>query len=35
MTAWRAPKVERLWNILENFDWDKVEVKKWWRTQKN
>jgi transcriptional regulator with XRE-family HTH domain len=28
MTAWRAPKVERLWNILENFDWDKVEVKK-------
>ncbi|MNW55214.1 hypothetical protein D3C74_328620 [compost metagenome] len=23
MTAWRAPKVERLINILETFDWDK------------
>lgn len=24
MTAWRAPKVERLLKILETFDWDKV-----------
>lgn len=23
MTAWRAPKVERLLTILETFDWDK------------
>jgi len=27
MTAWRAPQVERLWKILENFDWSKIEVK--------
>lgn len=27
MTAWRAPQVERLWNILENFDWSKIETK--------
>lgn len=26
MTAWRAPKVERLLKILESFAWDKVEV---------
>jgi hypothetical protein len=26
MTAWRAPKVERLLKILETFDWDSVEV---------
>lgn len=25
MTAWRAPKVERLLNILENFDWDSID----------
>lgn len=25
MTAWRAPKVERLLKILENFDWAKIE----------
>jgi hypothetical protein len=24
MTAWRAPKVERLLKILENFDWDSL-----------
>lgn len=24
MTAWRAPKVERLLKLLETFDWDKV-----------
>jgi len=24
MTAWRAPKMERLMKILETFDWDKV-----------
>ena len=24
MTAWRAPKVERLLEILETFDWDKA-----------
>ena len=24
MTAWRAPKVEKLLKILENFDWDSV-----------
>lgn len=26
MTAWRAPKVEKLLKILETFDWDKVEI---------
>lgn len=26
MTAWRAPKVERLMKILETFDWDKVQL---------
>ncbi len=26
MTAWRAPEVSRLLNILENFDWDSVVV---------
>lgn len=25
MTAWRAPKVERLLKILETFDWDLVQ----------
>ncbi|MEC5219992.1 hypothetical protein [Bacillus atrophaeus] len=25
MTAWRAPKVERLLNILESFDWDSIK----------
>lgn len=24
MTAWRAPKVEKLLKILENFDWNRV-----------
>lgn len=24
MTAWRAPKVERLLKILETFDWDRL-----------
>jgi len=24
MTAWRAPKVERLIRILESFDWDSI-----------
>lgn len=24
MTAWRSPSVERLWDILENFDWEQV-----------
>lgn len=27
MTAWRAPKVEKLLNILSTFDWDSIEVK--------
>lgn len=27
MTAWRAPKVERLLKILESFDWDSIEAK--------
>lgn len=27
MTAWGAPKVERLLNILMAFDWDSVQVK--------
>ncbi len=27
MTAWRAPKVERLLNILMSFDWDSVQVR--------
>ncbi|MFJ7950365.1 hypothetical protein ACIQZG_02435 [Lysinibacillus sp. NPDC096418] len=27
MTAWRAPKVEKLLNILMSFDWDSVQVK--------
>lgn len=26
MTAWRAPKVERLMKILETFQWDKVRL---------
>lgn len=25
MTAWRAPKMERLMKILESFDWDSVK----------
>lgn len=25
MTAYRASKVERLWEILENFDWDSIK----------
>ncbi len=28
MTAWRAPKVERLLKILESFDWESIESKK-------
>ncbi|MCY9099539.1 hypothetical protein MOF24_17630 [Bacillus inaquosorum] len=28
MTAWRAPKVERLLNILESFDWKSIEISK-------
>lgn len=27
MTAWRAPKVERLLNILETFDWESISTK--------
>ncbi|WP_212934917.1 hypothetical protein [Bacillus hominis] len=27
MTAWRAPKVKRLLNILETFDWDAISTK--------
>ncbi|MCF7618595.1 hypothetical protein MOB44_19535 [Bacillus sonorensis] len=27
MTAWRAPKVERLLKILETFDWDSIKTK--------
>lgn len=27
MTAWRAPKVERLLNILETFDWESISAK--------
>jgi len=26
MTAWRAPKVERLLNILETFDWESIST---------
>ncbi|MCY7919080.1 hypothetical protein [Bacillus vallismortis] len=26
MTAWRAPKVERLLNILETFEWKSIET---------
>ncbi|MFW5438862.1 hypothetical protein [Paenibacillus apiarius] len=26
MTAWRAPKVERLLNILTTFDWDSIKA---------
>lgn len=26
MTAWRAPEVSRLLDVLENFDWDSVVV---------
>lgn len=26
MTAWRAPEVSRLWNILDKINWDKVET---------
>ena len=25
MTAWRAPKVKKLMEILESFDWDSIE----------
>lgn len=25
MTAWRAPQVEKLWNILEQTNWDALE----------
>lgn len=25
MTAWRAPEVARLWNILDKINWDEVE----------
>ena len=25
MTAWRAPKMERLFKILESFDWDAIK----------
>ncbi|PRR87357.1 hypothetical protein [Bacillus atrophaeus] len=28
MTAWRAPKVERLLNILESFDWSSITISK-------
>lgn len=24
MTAWRSPKVKRLWDILETFDWNSI-----------
>ncbi|KEK23505.1 hypothetical protein [Bacillus gaemokensis] len=27
MMAWRPPKVERLLNILETFDWDAISTK--------
>lgn len=27
MTAWRAPKVAKLLEILENFDWDKIKIE--------
>lgn len=27
MTAWRSPEVERLLNIIETLDWDKVEIR--------
>ncbi|PFH71652.1 hypothetical protein COI61_25310 [Bacillus cereus] len=27
MTAWRAPKLERLLNILEPFDWELISTK--------
>lgn len=27
MTAWRAPKVEKLLNTLSTFDWDSIEIK--------
>lgn len=33
MTAWRAPKMERLINILETFDWDQLINKD--RVEKN
>lgn len=26
MTAWRAPEVEKLWNILDRINWDQVET---------
>ena len=26
MTAWRAPRVEKLWKILEEADWDEIFV---------
>ena len=27
MTAWRSPQVERLYKILQNTDWDKINEK--------
>lgn len=27
MTAWRSPEVEKLWNILEFFDWDAISLE--------
>ena len=27
MTAWRSPKVEKIWNILENFNWDEIDLQ--------
>lgn len=27
MTAWRAPKVEKLLDIVMNFDWDSIAIK--------
>jgi hypothetical protein len=33
MTAWRAPKMERLMKILESFDWDSIV--KWLHKSKN
>ncbi|MEH7760135.1 hypothetical protein V7417_05380 [Bacillus pumilus] len=28
MTAWRATKVAKLWEILQEFDWESVTIKK-------
>lgn len=27
MTAWREPRIERLYKILQEVDWDKIRIE--------